>query len=282
MLVLLLFKHLFKKILLFYVILFLIVFCETGLVVTPFLPGDSLLFAVGALAARPDGLNIWILLPTLIVAAILGDSVNYWIGKVFGDKLPQRFPRLIKPQHIQKTHDFYERYGGKTIIIARFVPIVRTFAPFVAGIRVAISLAQGWQLGTGVKLLGISSVDCIAAQAAADGVRGKFSVAIDAQRGEFYMAGYEATEGIAKETSPLKLATMAEVQERERAGELLVGPEVMCWFPNGRIIFPHAAMLARLAARRSDFVAGEKLEPIYLRETTFVKAPPARALPFPT
>ena len=117
-----------------YVILFLIVFCETGLVVTPFLPGDSLLFAVGALAARPDGLNIWILLPTLIVAAILGDSVNYWIGKVFGDKLPQRFPRLIKPQHIQKTHDFYERYGGKTIIIARFVPIVRTFAPFVAGI----------------------------------------------------------------------------------------------------------------------------------------------------
>ncbi len=151
-----------------------------------------------------------------------------------------------------------------------------------AGIRVAISLAQGWQLGTGVKLLGISSVECIAAQAAADGVRGKFSVAINAQRGEFYLAGYEATEGTAKETSPLKLATMAEAQERERAGELLVGPEVMCWFPNGRIIFPHAAMLARLAARRSDFVAGEKLEPIYLRETTFVKAPPARALPFPT
>lgn len=117
-----------------YVILFLIIFCETGLVVTPFLPGDSLLFAVGALAARPDGLNIWILLPTLIIAAILGDSVNYWIGKVFGNKLPQKFPRLIKPQHLQKTHDFYERYGGKTIIIARFVPIVRTFAPFVAGI----------------------------------------------------------------------------------------------------------------------------------------------------
>jgi membrane-associated protein len=117
-----------------YVILFLIVFCETGLVVTPFLPGDSLLFAVGALAARPDGLNFWILLSTLIVAAILGDSVNYWIGKKFGDTLPRRFPRLIKPQHLEKTHDFYERYGGKTIIIARFVPIVRTFAPFVAGI----------------------------------------------------------------------------------------------------------------------------------------------------
>ena len=122
-----------------YVILFLIIFCETGLVVTPFLPGDSLLFAVGALAAitpQPGafGLNIWVLLIILIVAAILGDSVNYWIGKMFGNKLPQKFPRLIKPQHIQKTHDFYERYGGKTIIIARFVPIVRTFAPFVAGI----------------------------------------------------------------------------------------------------------------------------------------------------
>lgn len=122
-----------------YVILFLIIFCETGLVVTPFLPGDSLLFAVGALAAitpQPGafGLNIWVLLFILIIAAILGDSVNYWIGKMFGNKLPQKFPRLVKPQHIQKTHDFYERYGGKTIIIARFVPIVRTFAPFVAGI----------------------------------------------------------------------------------------------------------------------------------------------------
>lgn len=122
-----------------YVILFLIIFCETGLVVTPFLPGDSLLFAVGALAAitpQPGafGLNLWVLLIILIIAAILGDSVNYWIGKMFGNKLPQKFPRLIKPQHIQKTHDFYERYGGKTIIIARFVPIVRTFAPFVAGI----------------------------------------------------------------------------------------------------------------------------------------------------
>ena len=122
-----------------YVILFLIIFCETGLVITPFLPGDSLLFAVGALAARtPEpgawGLNIWILATTLVVAAILGDSVNYWIGKMFGKQLPQRFPRLIKPQHIQKTHDFYERYGGKTIIIARFVPIIRTFAPFVAGV----------------------------------------------------------------------------------------------------------------------------------------------------
>jgi membrane-associated protein len=117
-----------------YVILFLIIFCETGLVVTPFLPGDSLLFAVGALAARPEGLNVWIVAVSLIVAAILGDSANYWIGKMFGDRLPKKFPRLIKQQHLQKTHDFYERYGGKTIIIARFVPIIRTFAPFVAGV----------------------------------------------------------------------------------------------------------------------------------------------------
>jgi membrane-associated protein len=118
----------------FYVILFLIIFCETGLVVTPFLPGDSLLFAVGALSARPDGLNLWIVVVTMTVAAILGDSVNYWIGYFLGDKLQKRFPRLIKPEYMRRTHDFYERYGGKTIIIARFVPIVRTFAPFVAGI----------------------------------------------------------------------------------------------------------------------------------------------------
>lgn len=117
-----------------YVILFLIIFCETGLVVTPFLPGDSLLFAVGALAARPEGLNVWVLVVSLSVAAIIGDSVNYWIGYFLGDRLQCRFPRLIKPEHIRRTHDFYERYGGKTIIIARFVPIIRTFAPFVAGV----------------------------------------------------------------------------------------------------------------------------------------------------
>ncbi len=117
-----------------YVILFVIIFCETGLVVTPILPGDSLLFAVGALAARPDGLNLWIVLSSLIVAAILGDSLNYWIGYFLGEKLQKKFPRLIRPEYLRKTHDFYERYGGKTIIIARFVPIVRTFAPFVAGV----------------------------------------------------------------------------------------------------------------------------------------------------
>jgi membrane-associated protein len=117
-----------------YVILFLIIFCETGLVVTPFLPGDSLLFAVGALTARPEGLNFWIVLVSLSVAAILGDSLNYWVGYFLGEKMQKRFPRLIKPEHLRRTHEFYERYGGKTIIIARFVPIVRTLAPFVAGV----------------------------------------------------------------------------------------------------------------------------------------------------
>ena len=148
-----------------------------------------------------------------------------------------------------------------------------------AGIRVAISLAQGWQLGTGVRLLGISSVESIAAQAAADGVSGKVSVAIDALRGEFYLASCETTGQGVMETLPLKLATLAEAQELEGAGELLIGPEATRWFPGGRIIFPHAAMVARLAAQRSDFVAGEKIEPIYLRETTFVKAPASRAIP---
>jgi membrane-associated protein len=116
-----------------YVILFLIIFCETGLVVTPILPGDSLLFAVGAMAARPDNLNIWLVFFLLTIAAILGDTVNYWIGKYSGEKLTRKFPKLIKKEYLDKTHSFYERYGGKTIIIARFVPIVRTFAPFVAG-----------------------------------------------------------------------------------------------------------------------------------------------------
>ena len=117
-----------------YGLLFLIIFCETGLVVTPFLPGDSLLFAIGAIAADPtSNLNIWVAAGILLVAAILGDTVNYWIGRRFGGWMMRRFPRIVKPSHIEKTNEFFVRYGGKTIIIARFVPIVRTFAPFVAG-----------------------------------------------------------------------------------------------------------------------------------------------------
>jgi membrane-associated protein len=117
-----------------YAIMFVIVFCETGLVVTPFLPGDSLLFALGALAATPEGLSLPALAAILIVAAILGDSLNYWIGSLLGPRIFRGEKiRFLNPKHLERTHEFYERYGGKTIILARFVPIVRTFAPFVAG-----------------------------------------------------------------------------------------------------------------------------------------------------
>ncbi len=117
-----------------YVLLFAIVFCETGLVVTPFLPGDSLLFAVGAFAAR-GSLDVWVAIVVLSIAAIGGDTVNYWIGAKVGPKVCHRDDvRFLNRKHLERTHEFYERYGGKTIVIARFVPIVRTFAPFVAGI----------------------------------------------------------------------------------------------------------------------------------------------------
>ena len=117
-----------------YVFLFLIVFCETGLVVTPFLPGDSLLFAAGALAAT-HSLNLGGVLVSLTIAAILGDAVNYLLGAKFGARFlaTQKIP-WIRKEHLDQTHAFFERYGNKTIVIARFMPIVRTFAPFVAGI----------------------------------------------------------------------------------------------------------------------------------------------------
>lgn len=118
-----------------YAILFVIIFCETGLVVTPFLPGDSLLFVGGALAALPSNdLNIHLLLAVIVVAAILGDAVNYSIGRLFGEKLfsdPQS--KIFRRSYLEKTYGFYDKHGGKTIILARFIPIVRTFAPFVAG-----------------------------------------------------------------------------------------------------------------------------------------------------
>lgn len=118
-----------------YVLLFAIIFCETGLVVTPFLPGDSLLFVAGAIAALPGmPLEIHLLVLILFVAAVLGDSSNYAIGHYFGRKL-FRNPKskIFKQSHLDKTHEFYKKYGGKTIILARFIPVVRTFAPFVAG-----------------------------------------------------------------------------------------------------------------------------------------------------
>jgi len=116
-----------------YAILFVIIFIETGLVVTPFLPGDSLLFAAGAFAAL-GSFNVFFLLAFLVLAAFLGDTVNYWIGHFLGEKLIANPKIPIKKSHIEKTQKFFAKHGGKTIILARFVPIVRTFAPFVAGI----------------------------------------------------------------------------------------------------------------------------------------------------
>lgn len=116
-----------------YFILFLVIFSETGLVVTPFLPGDSLLFATGALAAS-SSLNVYVAFPLLAAAAILGDTVNYWIGHKIGPRVFQTNTRLLRQEHLIRTKDFYERHGGKTIILARFLPIIRTFAPFVAGV----------------------------------------------------------------------------------------------------------------------------------------------------
>jgi membrane-associated protein len=116
-----------------HLILFLIVFCETGLVVTPFLPGDSLLFAAGTFAAL-GALDVWLVVVLLIIAAIAGDTVNYWVGAYVGPRAFRGDVRYLRKEYLDRTHAFYEKHGGKTIILARFVPIIRTFAPFVAGV----------------------------------------------------------------------------------------------------------------------------------------------------
>jgi membrane-associated protein len=117
-----------------YGILFAIIFCETGLVVTPFLPGDSLLFAAGSIAAIPgSGLNVVLMWALLLVAAIVGDTVNYWIGHKVGLRVFKPDAKILKTAYLDKTEEFFAKYGGKTIILARFMPIVRTYAPFVAG-----------------------------------------------------------------------------------------------------------------------------------------------------
>ena len=136
------------------------------------------------------------------------------------------------------------------------------------GIRAAIAVAQGWQLARGVKLLGISSAECLAAQA--QGIFGRVNVVIDAQRGEFYLATWEISAAARAEIAPLKIVTAAEIAARKNAGEICAGPAAE------PVLFPSAAWLARLAAGRNDFVAGERLEPIYLREVNFVKSPPSR------
>ena len=147
------------------------------------------------------------------------------------------------------------------------------------GIRAGIALAQGWQLGLGTAICGLSSADCVAAAALAEGLAGRIGVVIDAQRGEFYQAVYELGAGSWRELEPLRLAAPASIAELEKDGVLVVGPEVIRWFPEGRTVFPRAAVLGRLALEQTRFAPGENLQPIYLRPTTFVKAPPPRVLP---
>lgn len=145
------------------------------------------------------------------------------------------------------------------------------------GIRVAISLAQGWQLArVAVKTLGVSSVETIAAQAQTEGITGRVSVLINAQRDEFYVASYELAPNVRREIEPLKIITSTAARQLAQTGHTIIGPEISRSFPTGKTIFPRAATLGALALTHNDFVPGEKLEPIYLRETKFVKAPPPR------
>ncbi len=144
------------------------------------------------------------------------------------------------------------------------------------GIRSAIALAQGWQLATGVRLLGLSSAECIAAQAQTEGITGRVTVIVDAQRREFYAGLYDLAATGYRELEPLRLVPEAEVRDCLQPRQQLIGPEVSAWFPGTKLIFPRAANLARLAAKQTGFVPGETLEPIYLRETSFVKAPQPR------
>ncbi len=144
------------------------------------------------------------------------------------------------------------------------------------GIRIAIALAQGWQLARDIRTLGVSSAHCLAARAWEEGCRGRVHAAIDAQRNEAYLATYDLTEADWKETSPLRLAPMAEAQALAVAGEIVIGPEVQRWCPGGRVVFPSARHLGLLATTRTDFIPAEQLEPVYLRLANFVKAPPSR------
>ena len=147
------------------------------------------------------------------------------------------------------------------------------------GIRSAIALAQGWQLARGTKILGISSVESLAAQARAEKTYGRVNVVIGAQRNELSLVRYEVSAAGCREVTPLRLAGREEILALVRAGEMVLGPEVRSEWSTGRRLFPDAAMVGQLASQRSDFLPGEKLEPIYLRQTSFVKAPPPRIIP---
>lgn len=153
-----------------------------------------------------------------------------------------------------------------------------------AGIRASIALAQGWQLARGIRLLGIrllgiSSVECLAAQSLAAGITGPITIAIDAQRNEFYCASYELTSQQCTLISPLRLTSLDDALAQAARSQMIVWPNLQQRFPQGRVLLPDAAMLGQLAATRTDFINGAALEPIYLRETTFVKAPPPRVIP---
>lgn len=148
-----------------------------------------------------------------------------------------------------------------------------------AGIRAAIALAQGWQIARSIRLLGISSVECLAAQAQAAKLFGRVNILLDAQRGEFYFTAYDIDTDERRVIVPLQLATADETQAKTDDGEILIEPHVLSRFPRGRVMHPDAAILGKLAAAQTDFIDGSKLEPIYLRETAFVKAPPPRVIP---
>ncbi len=149
------------------------------------------------------------------------------------------------------------------------------------GIRSAIALAQGWQLALGTRTLGVSSVEGLAAAAHLEKIRGRINVIIDAQREEFYLAGYEVEPLGWHEVEPLRLALLDDVRARGDSGQLIVGPDAARLFSSGRALFPEAGLIGQLAAQRPDFVRAERLEPIYLRPTAFVKTPPPRPIPAP-
>lgn len=147
-----------------------------------------------------------------------------------------------------------------------------------AGIRSAISLAQGWQVARDIRLLGIGTVECLAAQAQAAQLAGLVNIVIDAQRNEFYFASYDLATDAPRVAEPLRLLTFDETTARCAKGTTLIWPDLLSRFPGSRVMLPDAATLGLLAAARADFVSGDKLEPIYLRETSFVKAPPPRVV----